>query len=1339
MKGLFRMLAAVALSALMCFSAVTPVLAQEGTAGVILNADKYYIYQNEQVNFDLDNVEAGAEISWYVNDVLVEGQTGTEYVFSGNAVGKYKIYAKVNGTVTSIKTVEIIEKEIDIIREMQYTGQQSVENFDGYGNTEPIPGIDGTPDFKVTNDGTNGYLESVETGWGGAPWYCLDAAALNLVENWEIAFDVIYPENVYGIACVLAGTIVDNQQYEILALHNMENGTALLYANGANGQLYNSTNPDKGGVGNSFTVTAGVPVHLQMIKNGSTFYAYVDGVLQVKTVINFNFTKISGLCPVQFLEKGTGIRFDNLSIKGYTLPGSESNVVYEDTFDSVVLENDTYASGFDGENGYIEAIKSEGGISPWYALDIGSKNLVDYTITYDILFDRDAYGISGLNLGRIVDDIAYEISCIQMNADGTSFIYANGVGGQIINSTNPELGGTGATSPLKFGVWSAVKFEKIGQHINIYIDEVKLVSIDLDFNFTKLQGVSFTQYLFDGTDGIRIDNLKIERAKTLTEAATGKTFVENFDARPDGEALAGIDGTVDFKVVNDGTNGYLQGLETGWGGTAWYGLELGSDAYNFTENYEISYDFMFPAGTHGMLITSLGTAVNNIAQEFGGFYLYADGNNQIYSYNGADLIINSWDVNAGGISTARPVKAEKWATLRIVKIGKNVEIYLNDVQMVSKYVDFNWTKLSGISFVQVMESGAGVCIDNLVVKDVDPVAYENDFSSNPLIYNVFASTTDGSNQYLESIKSEGGTSSWFAQSIAGKNVVDYTISYDIMFPAGTYGITGVLLDRIVDGTTNLEMPCVQMNADGTSFIYANNITGEQLINSEDPNLGGLGAVSPLKFGEWATVTLEKKGQHINIYIEDVQMVSIDLAFNFTNLHSMAFSQFLFDGTTGVRIDNLKIVDGSVEEKPVIPVESIEISVSALSVVKGDVLGVRLNVQPLDADVEAVEWYIDDVLVEGETSDVLNYVCNKTGNLKVHAKVGSLVSKPKVIAVSEQVPIEVIDTSDWGVLREEDFEYWSKGDAWGAPNPDVLKSDGEGHIEHQPGEPYAKCGMFWEALEFPGNYVLKFDFMYKEGTLGKIQWSIPGFFTDDSTRTANIYVEKFADDVVVGIWDANGDVLSSKRISLGATGNDLKDTVRYDEWSTFTVYKVDDVIAIYVDDVCGVLARMDTIKDATVNTCIITTNFAANINAGCYLDNVKLLVEKTEGDEIEVVTISASQNTAKIGESVFFTANTFPTDVEYSSVQWFVNGAEVTDATDIEYEFRATAGGEYSVKCVIDGIESGEKKIVVSGSVSGGGEKVAGCGSSMQSVGWLFVLLTAAGAVAAIRRKDENNR
>ena len=398
-----------------------------------------------------------------------------------------------------------------------------VENFDSYGETEPVTGLADSKAFKIAVEGDNGFLQSVISEWGGSPWYGEDIGKYKLVDDYSVSFDFMYPEGVYGIGAFQLKGIIGDGDYEICGIHLHEDGRVLLYANRDGGQLYNSEDPTYGGTGNEWTVEQGTWHNLNLVKRDNVLFVYVDDVLVVHTVANFNFTELKGVAFIQFLlDETIGICYDNLVIE--QLESVSSSV--EISAENKIVENfNSYESGDAmlgfadtpsfkitkvDENGYLESVVSEWGGSPWYGQDVNDLDLEEnYSISFDFMYLDGVYGIGALLVDGFANNEAYEIVGIELNGEGASLLYSNKPGGQLYNTNDIFNGGTGNEFEIVNGEWNNLRLNKIGNTLLIYVNDVLVLKKVAYMDYTKITGIAFVQFLFDGTVGICYDNLTI--------------------------------------------------------------------------------------------------------------------------------------------------------------------------------------------------------------------------------------------------------------------------------------------------------------------------------------------------------------------------------------------------------------------------------------------------------------------------------------------------------------------------------------------------------------------------------------------------------------------------------------------------------------------------------------------------------------------------------------------------------------------------------------------------------------------------------------------------------------
>ena len=585
-----------------------------------------------------------------------------------------------------------------------------------------------------------------------------------------------------------------------------------------------------------------------------------------------------------------------------------------------------------------------------------------------------------------------------------------------------------------------------------------------------------------------------------------------------------------------------------------------------------------------------------------------------------------------------------------------------------------------------------------------------------------------------------GTPYLFREEIAAMELDDFEIAVDVYYPEGARGICAMNLDNIVNDK-KWEIGGLHYLTNATSLVYAAQFGGGgQVFNSSKDSLNGTLADLGIKNGEWNRLRIIKIGQDVFYFINDTFAGRVALSYEFTQPLAIGFAYFPNTKHTGAYFDNFFV--GALEEGEPQPIAitSLEMAYADERVIAGNVAAFQVAFIPYNADLSSIQWYVDGKLVKGQIGALLNYPCSDVGVHTVKAVSGDLFTQETTFRVVSMNSLEISDTSDWVILREETFDDWNKDTAWGPITDSAYKANGNGIVEHRGGPPYNKSGMFWAegTGNVPIDYELSFDFMLKTGTKGYADWSIGGFFADAVDKEVRISVCKNTEEAYLRILDSSSgkEILRSDDLSLGGLGVDLADIITYGEWHTFTACKCDGSIALYMDGQLVARTDFNRSTNCVAKYCIITTNFPDQPSAGCYFDNVRLRAPRGEGF-VDWVTLEADMLTLKPGEKTAITAKIGPADAEYSFAQWFVNGKSMITGTELRYEFCAEKVGTYTIKCVIDDKESNEIIIVVSAdnaTVSDADKK--GCNGILSS-GCIYVGLLAAGAVVFTRKKISN--
>ena len=490
--------------------------AEQTTSEMAMSIDKCVLLPGQTSTVQVYN-HSGEKIQWFVNGVLQEGNESSSFTFSSQETGKYKILAMSNEKIIDVKELEVVPTEGNHILSYGYMADKVVgDDFNGYGSVNPLIGIAESTAFKLTNTDGNGYLESVASAWGGTPWWVTNVGSLNLVDNYEVSYDVLYPENVYGIGGFQIGSAVNGGAYEIGCFELASNGFSRLYANGPDGQLYNSDTIEMGGTSTKCAIKNGEWFNYRMVKIGNEFYFYINQDLIVQRRIDFNYTTLTGICFIQFLVDNTvGIRYDNLKVQGIELTSNTENPVgINKNLQGLSLN----LSATKVEQG--DAVAAKATLAPFDA----SIDKIDWYIndTYVESTTSLFYNIPCLELGTVkvqakVGALSSEPQVVEVVANGSVRLveYING-------NYSSDLG-------LHF----LIKKEDLAQYENYTVEIMKAIYTEnritsYETFVTENLGtrtVENQEYYVFGSNGIKFYEMTSQIVCNVTVTKAGCTFV----------------------------------------------------------------------------------------------------------------------------------------------------------------------------------------------------------------------------------------------------------------------------------------------------------------------------------------------------------------------------------------------------------------------------------------------------------------------------------------------------------------------------------------------------------------------------------------------------------------------------------------------------------------------------------------------------------------------------------------------------------------------------------------------------------------------------------------------
>lgn len=267
-------------------------------------------------------------------------------------------------------------------------------------------------------------------------------------------------------------------------------------------------------------------------------------------------------------------------------------------------------------------------------------------------------------------------------------------------------------------------------------------------------------------------------------------------------------------------------------------------------------------------------------------------------------------------------------------------------------------------------------------------------------YGNYACREDKDGNYLESV--EANTGSWYTLSGAIPETMYFAVSFDFFVPANVTqtnyvypGFTG-LNKNYPQGFVEI---AITVSSEGFSPYIKDQADNNRIYSVDDYGFGVdlsfNGTVA--KKGDWNKVSYVVSGKYLAVYINDVQVYFV----NYPNMmlpSSIGFNTYP-DGGTGtpfVKFRNI-VVSGIVEETP--EVASVACAVSKTNANVGEKVTLTANVNPYNAGYTTVEWYVNDVKVDGANQLKFEFSADKAGEYKIYCKVDNIKSTVKTVTVT----------------------------------------------------------------------------------------------------------------------------------------------------------------------------------------------------------------------------------------------------------------------------------------------------------------------------------------------------
>ncbi len=192
-----------------------------------------------------------------------------------------------------------------------------------------------------------------------------------------------------------------------------------------------------------------------------------------------------------------------------------------------------------------------------------------------------------------------------------------------------------------------------------------------------------------------------------------------------------------------------------------------------------------------------------------------------------------------------------------------------------------------------------------------------------------------------------------------------------------------------------------------------------------------------------------------------------------------------------------------------------------------------------------------------------------------------------------------------------------------------------------------------------------------------------------------------------------------------------------DWNTITVAVSGSYISMYINDTLALFFEMPT---ATVASGI-GFNLFPDGGAGVVpvrIRNIVISGVSEPAPDLTAVNVSLSGISVEVGGTITATASLTPFNAEANEISWYVNGEKVDGATALTYAYTAETAGEYTIYCVIDGIQSASRTFTVSaaGGGNGGGGSNTGLWIGL-GIGLGVVVIAAIVVIVIVVRKKKN--
>lgn len=522
------------------------------------------------------------------------------------------------------------------------------------------------------------------------------------------------------------------------------------------------------------------------------------------------------------------------------------------------------------------------------------------------------------------------------------------------DKTRAKLGETVTLNATMFGAETAETFDWYVDNVAKEVSELTLTLSDLTegahtivYKSESFVSNEITVEVFDNMITIESDKSSGYATDTFTFTADlSGDFTEDAPVwYLDGEALEGETGeTLVLTELSVGTHKVVLKNETVTSNEVEITVNEGTLTLTTAKNnYQITESATVTAETVGVLESdTLTWKVNGDAVEVEDKVLTID----LSAYKKGDVIIVECKTASG------------------LESSVTINIYFDIMAEIS--ADANYKTLNSVALVAGQKYGSFDCVE------------------------------DANGNYLASLS---GGQGYYSIPNAIPETMSFALSYEMYVPETiertNYSYPGFLglNSKYPDGFVEI---AIEVNKTGFR-PYIKDQAAQKEYDVADYGFGvDLSYSGIAKKGDWNKVSYVVSGKYLAMYINDVQVYFVNYP-NMTLPSGVNFNTWAGDAslTPFIRFRNIE-VSGIREERP--PLSSVSISTGKTKIEVNETLEFKANVTPYNADYSVIEWYVNDVKVDG--ADTLSYTFSQAqaGEYKIYCKIDGISSAVKTITV-----------------------------------------------------------------------------------------------------------------------------------------------------------------------------------------------------------------------------------------------------------------------------------------------------------------------------------------------------